>query len=198
MSIWENLVTPDSEGAESSNKHDLRSVSSLVKEESLQKVVDFIEKNSEKFSDLRVCPQATALVQGILREAIHGDSESLKGFVESKLTDNIEFEEGDLSEVAGPQVSSSDLSSGLRHLDDREFRESVKRVWGWIQRNHAVLTFLTVAIQEKFELDSRHQAETDIAPSMRHGLKYADEILCSYFSGFMRGYSKGKDRRESY
>jgi hypothetical protein len=189
MSIWEKLVAPNSKDEDGFRDVDSRGVSYLVKEESLRKVVDFISNNTDKFSDLRESPEATALVLGILGEGLCAVGDNLGEVSEVQLTDNTRSGAVELSEIVGPKIISSDFTSRLSQLDNPEFRESVKRVWGWIQRNEAVLSYLTEVRADRRDGDSSTETYTEMEPSMRSGLRYADEILCSYFSGFMRGYS---------
>jgi hypothetical protein len=196
MSVWENLVSLDSESSQNINDLESRSISLAVKKESLQKLVDYIAKSREKFSDLRACPEATSLVLGILREGVAESEDTLAAFGGSRLTDNNDHGREELCEMVGPSVGTPLFSDQLQRMEDSEFRESVKRVWGWIQRNHAVLTYLTVAVSEKCEASRAKNGEVSVAPSMRCGLKHADEILYSYFSGFMRGYSVDNDIRD--
>ncbi len=119
-----------------------------------------------------------------------------------------------LSEIAGPGIRCSSeyakvISASLDRFSEPQIVDSIREVWSWIQRAHRGLTHHTdILVRQKLRQDivdeesleqdfSKEKSESSLStvgikspervPSLRLGLIAADEILSSYFLGFVTG-----------
>jgi hypothetical protein len=185
MSVWDKLVQSDPNTlVDPSTRIDIEGAA--VRIAALTKLIKFIANNQNVYPDLKRDPFATALVMDLIKESL----EDSQGVASVNVQDKGPNDSVSLSEISAPCSEASGLKEALLKLEDPEFRESVLGVWAWIQRGHTFLTYLKGDSNLEAVNSQRVDGQGKLSPSLRQGLKAADDIIASYMSGFVRGSSQ--------